>query len=77
MVCIQVLSEDAAIAFAASQGNFELNAMRPVIISNFLHAATILADAATGRRLQHRLGLLPSPRGDAQAPAFDGRRRLA
>jgi fumarate hydratase, class II len=45
MVCIQVLSEDAAIAFAASQGNFELNAMRPVIISNFLHAATILADA--------------------------------
>jgi len=45
MVCIQVLSEDSAIAFAGSQGNFELNAMRPVIISNFLHAATILADA--------------------------------
>jgi fumarate hydratase class II len=45
MVCIQVLSEDAAIAFAGSQGNFELNAMRPVIIANFLHSATILADA--------------------------------
>ncbi|AQA09710.1 class II fumarate hydratase [Streptomyces malaysiensis] len=45
MVCIQVLSEDQAIAFAGSQGNFELNAMRPVIINNFLHAATILADA--------------------------------
>ncbi|MCX4579378.1 class II fumarate hydratase [Streptomyces sp. NBC_01571] len=45
MVCIQVLSEDSAIAFAGSQGNFELNAMRPVIISNFLHAATILGDA--------------------------------
>jgi fumarate hydratase, class II len=45
MVCIQVLSEDGAIAFAGSQGNFELNAMRPVIISNFLHSATILADA--------------------------------
>jgi fumarate hydratase, class II len=45
MVCIQVLSEDSAIAFAGSQGNFELNAMRPVIISNFLHAATILAGA--------------------------------
>jgi fumarate hydratase class II len=45
MVCIQVLSEDSAIAFAGSQGNFELNAMRPVIISNFLHSATILADA--------------------------------
>jgi fumarate hydratase class II len=45
MVCIQVLSEDAAIAFAGSQGNFELNAMRPVIINNFLHSATILGDA--------------------------------
>jgi len=45
MVCIQVLSEDAAIAFAGSQGNFELNAMRPVIINNFLHAATIVGDA--------------------------------
>ena len=30
---------------AATQGNFELNAMRPVIINNFLHSATILADA--------------------------------
>jgi fumarate hydratase, class II len=45
MVCIQVLSEDSAIAFAGSQGNFELNAMRPVIIANFLHSAAILADA--------------------------------
>ena len=45
MVCIQVLSEDSCVAFAGSQGNFELNAMRPVIINNFLHAATILADA--------------------------------
>jgi len=50
MVCIQVLSEDAATAFAGSQGNFELNAMRPVIINNFLHAATILADACTTLR---------------------------
>jgi fumarate hydratase, class II len=45
MVCIQVLANDSAVAFAGSQGNFELNAMRPVIISNFLHSATILADA--------------------------------
>jgi len=45
MVCIQVLAGDSAIAFAGSQGNFELNAMRPVIISNFLHSAVILADA--------------------------------
>jgi fumarate hydratase class II len=50
MVCIQVLSEDSAIAFAGSQGNFELNAMRPVIINNFLHSATILADACAKLR---------------------------
>jgi fumarate hydratase class II len=37
MVCIQVIGEDNAVAFAGSQGNFELNAMRPVIINNFLH----------------------------------------
>jgi fumarate hydratase, class II len=45
MVCIQVIGEDNAVAFAGSQGNFELNAMRPVIINNFLHAAGILGDA--------------------------------
>ncbi|MFB7531857.1 class II fumarate hydratase [Streptomyces sp. NPDC056178] len=50
MVCIQVLSEDEAIAFAGTQGNFELNAMRPVIINNFLHSAAILADACTKMR---------------------------
>ncbi|MFJ6636903.1 class II fumarate hydratase [Streptomyces sp. NPDC091376] len=44
MVCIQVLGEDTAVAFAGSQGNFELNAMRPIIINNFLHSARILAD---------------------------------
>jgi fumarate hydratase class II len=44
MVCIQVIGEDNAVALAGSQGNFELNAMRPIIISNFLHAARILAD---------------------------------
>ena len=50
MVCIQVLAEDSAIAFAGSQGNFELNAMRPVIINNFLHSARILADACEKMR---------------------------
>jgi fumarate hydratase, class II len=45
MVCIQVIGEDNAVAFAGSQGNFELNAMRPIIINNFLHSARILGDA--------------------------------
>ncbi len=45
MVCIQVIGEDSAVAFAGSQGNFELNAMRPIIINNFLHTARVLGDA--------------------------------
>jgi fumarate hydratase class II len=45
MVCIQVIGEDNAVAFAGSQGNFELNAMRPIIVNNVLHAARILGDA--------------------------------
>ncbi|MDT5151228.1 MAG: fumarate hydratase, class [Mycobacterium sp.] len=46
MVCIQVIGDDGAVAFAGSQGNFELNAMRPIVINNFLHSARILGDAA-------------------------------
>jgi fumarate hydratase class II len=44
MICIQVIGEDTAVAVAGSQGNFELNAMRPIIINNFLHCARILGD---------------------------------
>ncbi len=51
MVCIQVLAEDGAIAFAGSQGNFELNTMRPIVINNFLHAARILGDACETLRI--------------------------
>jgi len=43
MIDIQVMGEDTAITFAGSQGNFELNAMRPVIINNVLHSAAIFA----------------------------------
>ena len=45
MVCIQVIGNDTAVAIAGSQGNFELNAMRPIIIKNVLHSASILGDA--------------------------------
>jgi fumarate hydratase class II len=44
MIAIQVIGDDTAVAFAGSQGNFELNAMRPLIVNNVLHSATILAD---------------------------------
>jgi fumarate hydratase class II len=44
MIAIQVIGNDTAVALAGSQGNFELNAMRPVIINNVLHSARILGD---------------------------------
>src|SRR3954454_12682010 len=44
MIAIQVLGNDTAVSLAGSQGNFELNAMRPVIVNNFLHSARILGD---------------------------------
>ncbi|HEX2089467.1 MAG TPA: class II fumarate hydratase [Actinomycetota bacterium] len=45
MVCTQVFGNDVAITAAGSQGNFELNVFKPVILRNFLHSARILADA--------------------------------
>ncbi len=43
MVCCQVMGNDAAITVAGSQGNFELNVFKPVMIRNFLHSVNILA----------------------------------
>ncbi len=45
MVCVQVIANDTAVAFAASQGNFELNVFMPVLIYNFLQSVRLLADA--------------------------------
>ena len=45
MVCVQVLGNDAAIGIAGSQGNFELNVFKPVMILNFLHSVDLLTDA--------------------------------
>jgi fumarate hydratase class II len=46
MVAVQVMGNDAAIGFAGSQGNFELNVFKPVIIFNYLHSVELLADAS-------------------------------
>ncbi len=51
MVCAQVLGNDATVAFAAAQGNLELNTMRPVIIANFLDSARLLAGACRAFRV--------------------------
>ena len=45
MVAVQVHGNNAAIVFAGSQGNFELNVFKPVMIYNFLHSVTLIHDA--------------------------------
>ena len=45
MVCVQVFGNDTAIEVAGSQGNFELNVFKPVMIRNFLHSVRLLSDA--------------------------------
>src|SRR3954449_7027762 len=48
MVAVQVFGNNAAITFAGSQGNFELNVFKPVIIYNFLHSVRLIHDACRG-----------------------------
>jgi fumarate hydratase class II len=48
MVAVQVHGATAAVGFAGSQGNFELNVFKPVIIYNFLHSVTLISDACRG-----------------------------
>ena len=45
MVAVQVMGNDATIGFAGSQGNFELNVYKPVMIFNYLHSVELLADS--------------------------------
>jgi len=44
MVAIEVIASDVAVTMGGAEGNFELNAFRPVLISNYLHSALIMAD---------------------------------
>ena len=44
MVAIQVMSSDLAVTMGGAEGNFELNAFRPIVINNYLHSALIMAD---------------------------------
>src|SRR5277367_3777083 len=46
MVCVQVIGNDTAISIAGTQGNFELNVFKPIIIHNLLHSITLLSDSA-------------------------------
>jgi fumarate hydratase class II len=61
MVCVQVMGNDAAIGFAGSQGNFELNVFKPVIIHNLLHSVRLLTDSCRSFREFCVEGLQPNP----------------
>ena len=45
MVCVQVFGNDASVAFAGSQGNFQLNVYKPVMVHNVLESIELLSDA--------------------------------
>lgn len=59
MVCVQVMGLDAAIGFAGSQGNFELNVFKPVMIFNLLTGMRLLADACASFTAHALTGLAP------------------
>lgn len=60
MVCAQVFGNDTAVSFAASQGNFELNVFKPVIIFNVLHSAVLLKDTCISFQTYCVDGLVPN-----------------
>lgn len=60
MVCVQVIGNDSAVAIAGSQGNFELNVFKPVLIHNLLHSIRILSDACQSFTEHMVMGIEPN-----------------
>nr|MDQ3879404.1 class II fumarate hydratase [Actinomycetota bacterium] len=60
MVCTQVFGNDAAVAFAGSQGAFQLNVFKPVMLHNVLESASLLADASRSFNDHCALGIVPN-----------------
>jgi len=60
MIAVQVMGNDTAIGIAASQGNFELNVFKPVIVHNFLHSVRLLADGCHSFNDHCALGIEPN-----------------
>lgn len=60
MVAAQVMGNDTTIGFAASQGNFELNVFKPVIIYNFLQSTRLLADSMQAFNDKCAVGIEPN-----------------
>ncbi|QWU80529.1 class II fumarate hydratase [Campylobacter novaezeelandiae] len=59
MVAVQIMGNDVTIGFAASQGNFELNVFKPVIIYNFLQSLDLLSDAMNSFNIHCVEGIKP------------------
>ena len=62
MVCVQVFGNDAAVAFAGSQGNFQLNVYKPVMVHNVLESIQLLADACNAFNEHCAKGIEPDQR---------------
>ncbi|WP_333809065.1 class II fumarate hydratase [Flavobacterium sp.] len=60
MVCAQVMGNDVAITIGATQGHFELNVFKPMIIANFLQSAQLLGDAINSFNLNCAKGIEPN-----------------
>lgn len=60
MVCVQVFGNDAAVAFAGTQGNFQLNVYKPVMAHNVLESIGLIADACEAFDAHCARGLLPN-----------------
>ncbi|HET7483678.1 MAG TPA: class II fumarate hydratase [Actinomycetota bacterium] len=60
MVCAQVFGNDAAVGFAGSQGAFQLNVFKPVMLHNVLESASLMADACRSFNDQCAVGIEPN-----------------
>ena len=60
MVCAQVFGNDATVAFAGSQGHYQLNVYKPVMLHNVLESASLLADASRSFNDQCAVGIEPN-----------------
>ena len=66
MVCVQVFGNDAAVAFAGSQGNFQLNVFKPVMVHNVLESIQLIGDACSSFNEHCATGIAPHlPRTEA------------
>jgi fumarate hydratase class II len=60
MVCVQVFGNDAAVAFAGSQGNFQLNVFKPVMVHNVLESIQLIGDACASFNRHCAAGIAPN-----------------